>query len=238
MNQILFSIAICFALTACDKVVDKVADKLADKVAQRAEQKAVNKAGNTSIQEVPGKVSQKVPEKVPEKAPERAPEKALENQAPPKISQGTLETKVTNPDGSVMTSTYTKDGVKSEIVAADGKKSYGEMGSIKLTGADFGIDFYPGSSAKAGSGLKGDSANKRVTAITLESNDNPEAIANFYRSQLKAIANGRELDEFGSIEASLSLGLRDRKTRESLQVVVTKASPANQIALTLITVRP
>jgi hypothetical protein len=34
------------------------------------------------------------------------------------------------------------------------------------------------------------------------------------------------------------LGLRDRKTRESLQVVVTKASPANQIALTLITVRP
>jgi hypothetical protein len=172
-------------------------------------------------------------DKAVEKVSEKAIEKAIESQmskdgknASVSIGKDGLQTKVTDADGSVSNMSIGKDGIKTTITDASGKVSTTEIGSATVTEADVGIPFYPGAAIKDGKGSKMAGPDGTMVIVTLESKDDLEKVAEYYRSKFKGIAKGRKLSDMSQAGESAMLMLSDDKNRDSLTVNVSKNDDA------------
>jgi hypothetical protein len=214
MKRVAFALAICFSLTACEKVVDKVVDKVAERVAEKNSGKPAEKT--------PDKAAQKIAEKTPEKAPEQVTPKPAESALQPPAGKNTMEIKTTGPDGSVTTNVYTKDGITATTTQSDGKKLISEMGTAKLTTSELGVEPYPGAKIKQGTAMKMDQADKTMASVILETSDDFDKVASFYRAQMKAVADGRQLTDLSPNVASVFLSFSSDRQRDLLTVTINK----------------
>lgn len=141
------------------------------------------------------------------KASETATEKMIESQ----ISKDGTQAKVDMAGG----------GMKITTTDASGKVSQMEMGTAKVSEADVGLPFYPGTAPKEGAMTKITSSEGSMVTVTLHSDDAPDKVAGFYRDKLKVGAEGKQFTDMNSGGTHM-LMLGDDKSKQFTQVTVTK----------------
>jgi hypothetical protein len=141
------------------------------------------------------------------KANETAAEKVIESQ----LSKDGTKAKVDLGSG----------GLKMTTTDATGKTSELEMGTAKVTEADIGLSFYPGTQPREGGATKVSSPDGTMVSVTLHSDDAPDKVAGFYRDKLKAQAEGKQFTETSS-DGSHMLMLADDKNKQVTQIIVAK----------------
>ena len=142
------------------------------------------------------------------KASETAAEKMIEAQ----IGKDGTQAKVDMSSG----------GMKITTTDASGKVSQMEMGTAKVSEADVGLPFYPGTQPREGEMTKVSTPEGSMVTVTLHSDDAPAKVAGFYRDKLKAQAEGRQFTEMSAADAH-TLMLADDKSKQLTQVTVTKS---------------
>ena len=139
------------------------------------------------------------------KATETAAEKMIESQ----IAKDGGSAKVNLSDGSV----------KMTTTDASGKTTQLEVGSAKVSEADIGLSFYPGTQPREGEASKVSSPDGTMITVVLHSDDAPDKVAGFYRDKLKAQAQGKQFTETSG-DGSYMLMLSDDK--QGTQVMIAK----------------
>lgn len=150
-------------------------------------------------------------DKAAEKLSEKAVEKAIESQME---KDGNKSAKVS----------LGKEGIKTTVTDASGKVFTSEIGSAKVSEADVGVSFYPGAIMKDGRGTKITGPDGTVITVSLESKDDLEKVAEYYRSKMKSMAAGRQMSDMSQAGESATLVLMDEKARNSISVSVSKHS--------------
>lgn len=158
--------------------------------------------------------------KVQEAAIEKAAEKAAE-----KMIEASI-----NKDGTQAKVDLSQGGLKMSTTDASGKTTQMEMGNAKISEAEIGLPFYPGSQPKEGSSMRIANGTNVALQLGLSSDDAPDKVAAFYRDKLKAMSEGKQLMDMSSNDGA-SLSLIDDKARSSLQVHVSKAEKGSDIAI-------
>ena len=142
------------------------------------------------------------------KAVEKVAEKAAESQ----MEKGGGQAKVDLSSG----------GIKMTTTDASGKTTQFEMGTAKVSEADIGLSFYPGTQLREGEASRMSSPESTTYTVMLHSDDAPDKVAGFYREKLKAQAEGRQYMESSGGD-SHTLMLSDEKTKHVTQVMIAKA---------------
>jgi hypothetical protein len=150
------------------------------------------------------------------KASETATEKIIESQ----ISKDGTQAKVDLSSG----------GMKITTTDASGKTSQMEMGTAKVSEADLGLPFYPGTQPKEGGMTKVSSPEGSMLSVTLHSDDAPDKVAAFYREKLKASAQGKQFTDMNSGDTHM-LMLGDDKNNQMTQVTVSQADKGSDIQI-------
>lgn len=144
------------------------------------------------------------------KATETAAEKVIESQ----IAKDGGSAKVKLSDG----------GVKMTTTDASGKTTQLEMGTAKVSEADVGLSFYPGTQPRDGEASKVSSSDGTMFTVILHSEDAPDKVAGFYRDKLKAQAEGKQFTETSG-DGSYMLLLADDKNKQVTHVMIAKGEP-------------
>ena len=150
------------------------------------------------------------------KASETAAEKMIESQ----IGKDGTQAKVDLSGG----------GMKITTTDASGKVSQMEMGTAKVSEADIGLPFYPGTQPREGEMMKVSTPEGSTVTVTLRSDDAPAKVAGFYRDKLKAQADGKQFSEMSSADAHLLI-LADDKSNQLTQVTVAKGGMGSDIQI-------
>jgi hypothetical protein len=141
------------------------------------------------------------------KASETAAEKVIESQL--------------SKDGTTAKVDMTSGGMKITTTDASGKTSQMEMGTAKVSEADVGLPFYPGTKPKEGEMTKISTPEGSAVTVLLHSDDAPDKVAAFYRDQLKANSAGKQFTDMDTGAAHM-LMLGDDKNKQFTQVTVSK----------------
>ena len=144
------------------------------------------------------------------KVTETATEKVIES----KLSKDGTQAKVDLSGG----------GLKMTSTDASGKTTQIDMGTAKVSEADIGLSFYPGTQPREGGSTRMSTPEGTTYTVTLHSDDAPDKVAGFYRDKLKVQAAGKQFMETGG-DGSHMLMLADDKTKHVMQVMVAKADP-------------
>jgi hypothetical protein len=104
---------------------------------------------------------------------------------------------------------------------ASGKTSQMEMGAAKVSEADIGVPFYPGTQPKEGATTRVSTPDGSMVTVTLHSDDAPDKVASFYRDRLKAQSQGKQFTDTAA-DTSHMLTLADDKANHYTQVTVAK----------------
>ncbi len=154
--------------------------------------------------------------KVQEAATEKAAEKMIESSM--------------SKDGTQAKVDLSQGGMKVTTTDASGKTTQMEMGNAKITEADLGLPFYPGSQPKEGSSMRIVNGPAQSLQLGLHSDDAPDKVAAYYRDKLKSMSEGKQLMDMSSNDGA-SISLVDDKTKSMLQVHVSKAEKGSDIAI-------
>lgn len=144
------------------------------------------------------------------KATESATEKVIESQ----MARDGTKAKVDLSGG----------GVKVSSTDASGKTTQMEMGNAKVSEADLGLSFYPGTQPAAGGATRVSTADATMYTVMLHSDDAPDKVAAYYRDKLKGQSEGKQYTETSG-DGSHMLMLADDKQKHVTQVMVGKADP-------------
>ncbi len=150
------------------------------------------------------------------KATETAAEKMIESQ----ISKDGTQAKVDMSGG----------GMKITTTDASGKVSQMEMGTAKVSEADVGLPFYPGTQPKEGAMTKISTPEGSAVTVMLHSADAPDKVAAFYRDKLKANAQGKQFTDMSSGDTQMMM-LIDDANKQHTQVSVMKAKKGTDIQI-------
>ena len=150
------------------------------------------------------------------KATETAAEKMIESQ----ISKDGTQAKVDMSSG----------GMKITTTDASGKVSQMEMGTAKVSEADVGLPFYPGTQPKEGAMTKISTPEGSAVTVMLHSDDAPDKVAAFYRDKLKANAQGKQFTDMSSGDTQMMM-LIDDANKQHTQVSVVKAEKGTDIQI-------
>jgi hypothetical protein len=154
------------------------------------------------------------------KAQEKASEKIVEKAIESSMSKDGTSAKVDLSQGAMKVTT----------TDASGKTTQMEMGNAKVSEADLGVPFYPGSTPMEGGAMRVASGDSTMLRMNLQSNDAPDKVAAFYRDKLKAMSEGKQLIDMVSPEGG-SLSLMDDKSKSAIQVHVSKDDKGTTIML-------
>jgi hypothetical protein len=138
-----------------------------------------------------------------------------------KVAEKAIEAQIAKDGGSAKVD-LSGGGVKMTTTDASGKTTHLEMGAAKVTEADVGLAFYPGTQPRDGEATKINSSEGSMITVMLHSDDAPDKVAGFYRDKLKAQAEGKQFAETSS-DGSHMLMLADDKAKQVTQVMVAKA---------------
>ena len=150
------------------------------------------------------------------KATETAAEKMIESQM--------------NKDGGNAKVDLSSGGVKITTTDASGKVSQMEMGTAKVSEADVGLPFYPGTQPKEGEMTKISTPEGSTVTVMLHSPDAPDKVAAFYRDKLKAAAQGKNFTDMSTGDTQMMM-LIDEATKQHTQVSVMKADKGTDIQI-------
>ena len=134
-----------------------------------------------------------------------------------------IESKLSK-DGNQAKVDLSGGGLKMTSTDASGKTTQIDIGAAKVTDADIGLSFYPGTQPREGGSTKMSTPDGTTYTVTLHSDDAPDKVAGFYRDKLKVQAEGKQFMETGG-DGSHMLMLADDKTKHVMQVMVAKADP-------------
>jgi len=154
--------------------------------------------------------------KVQDKAAEKVAEKAIESS----LSKEGTQAKVNLSEG----------GMKITTTDAAGKSTQMEMGNAKISEAELGLPFYPGTAPMEGSSMRIVNGNNTSLQVALHSDDAHDKVAAFYREKFKSMSEGKQLMDMSQNEGA-SLSLIDEKSKSTLQVHVSKAEKGSDIAI-------
>ncbi len=154
----------------------------------------------------------------------RAQDKAAE-----KLVEKTIESSMSK-DGTSAKVDLSQGAMKVTTTDASGKTTQMEMGSAKISEAELGVPFYPGSKTVEGGGMRMASGDSTVLQLTLHSDDAPDKVAAFYRDKLKAMSAGKQLIDMASPDGA-SLSLMDDKSKNALQVHIGKDDKGSSIMI-------
>jgi hypothetical protein len=154
--------------------------------------------------------------KAQDKAAETVVEKAIESSM--------------SKDGTTAKVDLSQGAMKVTTTDASGKTTQMEMGSAKVTEAELGVPFYPGSKPVEGGGMRLASGDSTALSMGLHSDDAPDKVAAFYRDKLKAMSAGKQLIDMAMPDGA-SLSLMDDKTKSALQVTVGKEDKGSSIMI-------
>ena len=155
--------------------------------------------------------------KVQEKASEKMAEKAIENA----MAKDGTKARVELSGGTASISS----------TDAAGKTTTMEMGGAKVTEAELGLPFYPGTRPLEGQSTRLNSPDGTMYSVGLHSDDASDKVAGFYRDRLKAQAQGKQFMDMSGGDGSAVLSLADEKNQGSFQVHVSKADKGTDIQL-------
>jgi opacity protein-like surface antigen len=144
------------------------------------------------------------------KATETAAEKVIESQ----IAK----------DGGSATVKLSDGGVKMTTTDASGKTTQLDIGTAKVSEADIGLSFYPGTQPRDGEATKVSSSEGTMFTVILHSEDAPDKVAGYYRDKLKAQAQGKQFTETSG-DGSYMLLLADDKNKQVTHVMIAKGEP-------------
>ena len=150
------------------------------------------------------------------KASETAAEKMIEAQ----IGKDGTQAKVDMSSG----------GMKITTTDASGKVSQMEMGSAKVSEADLGLPFYPGTQPKEGAMTKISTPEGSAVTVMLHSTDAPDKVAAFYRDKLKGAAQGKNFTDMTTGDTQMMM-LIDEAAKQHTQVSVMKAEKGTDIQI-------
>jgi hypothetical protein len=154
--------------------------------------------------------------KVQEKAAEKAAEKAIESSMAK--------------DGASAKVDLSQGAMKVTTTDASGQTTQMEMGGAKITEADLGIPFYPGSQPVEGGAMRMASADATALRMSLHSDDAPDKVAAFYRDKLKAMSQGKQLVDMSTPDGA-SISLMDEQNKHAIQVMVGKEDAGSSILI-------
>ena len=121
-------------------------------------------------------------------------------------------------------------GVKITTTDASGKVSQMEMGSAKVSEADLGLPFYPGTQPKEGAMTKISTPEGSAVTVMLHSTDAPDKVAAFYRDKLKGAAQGKNFTDMTTGDTQMMM-LIDEAAKQHTQVSVMKAEKGTDIQI-------
>jgi len=124
-------------------------------------------------------------------------------------------------DGTQAKVDLSTGGMKITTTDASGKTSQMEMGTAKVSEADIGVPFYPGTKPKEGEMTRIATPDGSMVTVLLHSDDAPAKVAAFYRDKLKAQAEGKQFTDMDHGDTQMLL-LSDDKTKQVTQVTVGK----------------
>jgi hypothetical protein len=153
--------------------------------------------------------------KVQEAASEKAAEKMIES--------------AIGKDGQKASVDITGGGAKITTTDASGKTSQMEMGTAKVTEADLGVPFYPGTQPTEGQATRVTTPDGTMTTVGLQSPDAPDKVAAFYRDRLKAQSEGKQFMDMSDGQGGTTLMLSDDKAGSAVQIHVQKAEQGSEI---------
>ncbi len=121
-------------------------------------------------------------------------------------------------------------GMKVTTTDASGKVSQMEMGTAKVSEADIGLPFYPGTQPKEGAMTKISTPEGSAVTVMLHSADAPDKVAAFYRDKLKGAAQGKQFTDMSSGDTQMMM-LMDDANKQHTQVSVMKAEKGTDIQI-------
>jgi len=124
-------------------------------------------------------------------------------------------------DGTQAKVDLSSGGMKITTTDASGKTSQMEMGTAKVSEAELGLPFYPGTQPREGEMTKISSPEGSVVTVMLHSDDAPDKVAGFYRDKLKAGSEGKQFTDMNTGGTHM-LMLGDDKNKQFTQVTVSK----------------
>jgi hypothetical protein len=154
--------------------------------------------------------------KVQEKAGEKMVEKAIESSMAKDGTQAKVD--------------LSQGGMKVSTTDAAGKTTQMEMGNAKVSEADLGLPFYPGSKPTEGASMRVVSGTSSTLQVSLHSDDAADKVAAFYRDKLKAMSEGKQFMDMSHNDGAM-LTLVDDKAKSTLQVQVSKADKGSDVAI-------
>jgi hypothetical protein len=146
-----------------------------------------------------------------------------------KVVERAIESSMSK-DGTQAKVDLSQGGMKVSTTDASGKTTQMEMGNAKITEADLGLPFYPGSKPTEGSSMRIVNGPSMSLQQALHSDDAVDKVAAFYRDKLKALSDGKQLMDMSSNDGA-SISLVDDKTKSMMQVHVSKAEKGSDIAI-------
>lgn len=121
-------------------------------------------------------------------------------------------------------------GMKITTTDASGKVSQMEVGTAKVTEADLGLPFYPGTQPKEGEMTKISTPEGNAVTVMLHSPDAPDKVAAFYRDKLKGASQGKNFTDMSSGDTQVMM-LIDDANKQHTQVSVMKADKGTDIQI-------
>jgi hypothetical protein len=155
--------------------------------------------------------------KAPETASEKLAEKMIESAA------GT--------DGSKTKVDLASDGTKVTTTDASGRTTQLEVGGAKVSEADVGVPFYPGSQPADGQSSRASTPDGNSYTVVLHTDDATDRVASFYRDKLKAQSEGRQFMDMSAGEGNTTLVLSDEKAKSMVQIHVLKADKGTDVQI-------
>ena len=122
-------------------------------------------------------------------------------------------------------------GMKISTTDASGKSVQVEMGAAKVSEADVGVPFYPGTQPAEGQSTRIKTPDGDAYTTVLHSDDAPEKVAAFYRDKLKAQSAGKQFMDMSGNDGNATLMLSDDAAKSTLQVHVMKADKGTDIQI-------
>jgi hypothetical protein len=154
----------------------------------------------------------------------------VQEQASEKMAEKAIEASMTKEGGQAKVEL---SGGTVSITSSDaaGKTTQMEMGGAKVTEAELGLPFYPGTRPLEGQSTRLVSPDGTMYSIGLHSNDASDKVAGYYREKLKAQAEGKQFMDISAGDGNAVLSLADEKSQGSFQVHVSKADKGTDIQL-------
>jgi hypothetical protein len=134
-------------------------------------------------------------------------------------------------DGGKAKVELSQGGFKATTTDASGKTGQVEMGTARVSEAELGVRFYPGTEPGEGQSSRISAPTGTSLTVMLHSDDAVAKVADFYRDELKAKSAGKQFMEMGGGSDGVVFSLSDDNSKFVTQVAISKAEKGTDVQI-------